>query len=183
MEKVEHDKVLQDENGKMQFDFSKALSVFEPHTLASMYSEYLSDVDFVVEDERKLICLEYKNANIKNADNPQAFQKKIEEEPFWKRVARKFYGTMFLVWACNKNQADKPVQYVLLMETNLGMDEALKKRLIAKLLTHLPFSYRMRREICRHVIDEFLFVDLEGWKAKYPQYPISYIETGQETCF
>lgn len=95
-------RILQDENGTMQFDFSNAVDVFEPHILANMYSDYLSDVDFVVEDEKKLICLEYKNSNIKNADNPEIFQKKIVEEPFRKKLAKKFYGTMFLVWACHK---------------------------------------------------------------------------------
>ncbi|MBQ6887640.1 MAG: hypothetical protein IJN54_09030 [Lachnospiraceae bacterium] len=176
MEETNHDKILQDENGKMKFDFSNALDVFEPHVLASMYSEYLSDVDFVVEDKEKLICLEYKNANVRNASNPEAFQKKLAEEPFWKRLARKFYGTMFLVWASEKNPSDKPVQYVFLMETNPGMDDALKKKIVAKMPSHLPFAYQKEGEIKRRVIDEFLLVNLDEWKEIYPQYPIDYIE-------
>ena len=84
-------KIFQDENGKVQFDFSDAVNVFEPHDLSKLYSDYLSDVDFVLEEKEKLICLEYKNA-----DNPKAFQQKLAEEAFWKKAVKKFYGTMFL---------------------------------------------------------------------------------------
>lgn len=170
-------KILQDENGKMQFDFSCAIDIFEPHDLSSMYSEYLSDVDFVIEDKESLICLEYKNANVKNVDNPNAFQMKIGEEPFWKKIARKFYSTMFLVWACDKNCLDKPVQYVLLMETKPGMDGALKKKCVAKLRKHLPFAYKNREEIKHCVINEFYLLDLKEWKCMYPQYPIQEIDS------
>lgn len=170
-------KILWDENRKMKFDFSNALDVFEPHELANLYSEFLSDVDFVVEEKEKLICLEYKNGNIKNADNPEAFKQKIVGEEFWKKIAKKFYGTMFLVWACNRNQLDKPVQYVLLMEANPSMDTALKKRFTMKMMRQLPFKYSTRNEIQRKVIDEFCLIDLKEWQEKYPQYPIYEMET------
>ena len=166
-------KIFWDENHNVQFDFSKALNVFEPHELANLYSEYLSDVDFVIEEEGKLICLEYKNGNVKNANNPDAFKHKMIKEEFWKRIAKKFYGTMFLVWACNKNQSEKSVQYVLLLECIPGMDDALKKRFIMKMMRQLPFKYNARSEIHKKIIDNFSLVDLKEWKEKYPQYPIN----------
>ena len=92
-------------------------------------------------------------------------------------MTKKFYGTMFLVWACDKNPADKPVQYVLLIESNPGVDAALKKKIIAKMMTQLPFKYNNRSEIQRKVIDEFYLVDLEEWKEKFPKYPVH--EEGQ----
>lgn len=172
---MQHDKntkIFWDENHIVQFNFSKALDVFEPHGLASMYSEYLSDVDFVIEDEENFICLEYKNGSIKNASNADAFKQKIATEEFWKRIAKKFYGTMFLVWACNKNQAEKTVQYVLLLESNPGMDDALKKRFVMKMMRQLPFKYNAQNEICKRIIDDFCLMDLKEWGEKYPQYPI-----------
>lgn len=180
MRETKDSKVLQDENGKMQFDFSNALDVFMPHELASMYSEYLSDVDFVIEEKERLICLEYKNANIRNAAHPEAFQKKITGEQFWKKAAKKFYGTVFLIWACNRNQMEKPIQYILLLETNPSMDSALKKRFTAKMMHQLPFSYRNRNEIKRKVIDEFILADLKEWNEKYPQYPIYEVEDAEQ---
>lgn len=172
MQDNKNEKIFWDENHNVQFDFSKALNVFEPHDLANMYSEYLSDVDFVIEEEGKLICLEYKNGNIKNANNSDAFKQKIAKEEFWKKIAKKFYGTMFLVWACNKNQLEKPVQYVLLLECLPGIDDALKKRLIIKMMRQLPFKYNTQSEIHKKVIDDFCLVNLKEWEDKYPQYPI-----------
>ncbi len=170
MEKT--NKILWDENKNVRFDFSDAIDVFEPHGLANLYSDYLSDVDFVVEEEEKLICLEYKNAKLKNANHPEAFTRKITGEEFWKKIVKKFYGTMFLVWACKKNPKEKPVQYVLLMESEPGIDDALKKRFVMKMMGQLPFKYRDRKEIQRAVIDEFCLMDLKEWREKYPKYLI-----------
>lgn len=172
MEETNDSKILHDENGNMQFDFTNAVSVFEPHELASMYPAYLSDVDFVIEEEERILCLEYKNANIRNAAKPEVFQRKIINEEFWKRIAKKFYGTVFLLWACNKNETEKPIEYILLMETNPGIDAALKKRFVAKMMRQLPFAYGSRAEIKRKVIDKFALVDVSEWNAKFPQYPI-----------
>lgn len=172
MKETKDNKILQDENGKVQFDFSNALGVFEPHELASMYSEYISDVDFVIEEEQRIICLEYKNASVKNAANAEVFQRKLVGEEFWKRVAKKFYGTVFLVWACNKNQVEKPIEYILLIETNPSMDDALKKRFTTKMMRQLPFKYGGRAKIKRKVINRFELVDLKEWNAKYPRYPV-----------
>ena len=177
MQKEKTDKVLYDENRKIQFDFSKVINVFEPHELASMYSEYLSDVDFVVEDCEKLYCVEYKNANIEGAVNPQALTDKLNTDTFWCKIAKKFYGTMFLVWACDKNTEDKPVQYVLIMETNPNMDLALKKRFMLKMQSRLPYKFIGKEDIRRHVIDdEFLILDIKEWNEKFEKYPISYLQ-------
>ncbi len=176
---MDNNKILWDENKKMKFDFSKALDVFEPHELANLYSEYLSDVDFVVEEKEKLICLEYKNSNVKNADKPEAFNRKLAGEEFWKKIAKKFYGTLFLIWACNRNQSEKPIQYILLMESNPSMDATLKKRFTMKMMRQLPFKYNTRSEIQRKIIDEFNLADLKEWEEKYPQYPIYEAESAE----
>lgn len=173
MQKEKTDKIVTDENQKMKFDFTNAITVFEPHDLANMYSNYLSDVDFVIEDKERLLCIEYKNANVEGASNPEAFTEKIRTDKFWDKIAKKFYGTMFLVWACDQNPSDKPVQYILLMETNPGMDPVLKKRLAAKMKKRLPFRYKENNEVKRHVIDnEFLILDIEEWNKEFAEYPI-----------
>lgn len=168
-------KVVIDENGKVQFDFSEALDVFEPHELANMYSEYLSDADFVIEDENQLICMEYKNAKVEGAAHPEVFQKKLKEEKFWKKIAKKYYGTLFLVWACGRNLEDKPIKYILLMETSPGLDEVLKRKLALKLHSQLPFKYNECDEIKRSVLNEFRIMNLEQWDNEYPQYPVNYL--------
>lgn len=175
-----NNKILWDENRKMRFDFSNALNVFQPYELANLYSDFLSDVDFVVEEKDKLICLEYKNADVKNADAPEVFRQKVEGKDFWVKIAKKFYGSMFLVWACNKNELEKPVQYVLLIECSPKMDAALKKRFVMKMMRQLPFKYNGRNEIKRKVIDDFYLLDLNEWKERYPQYPICDADNAEE---
>ncbi len=178
---MQNEKILQDENQKVQFDFSNSLNVFEPHELANMYSEYLSDVDFVVEGNERLFCVEYKNANIEGAENPQALTDKLNTEAFWKKIAKKFYGTMFLVWACNQNPQDKPVQYILLIETNPCIDAVIKKRFMLKMQSRLPFKYKENEQIKRHVIDyDFLIMDINEWNEKFPAYPVEQIKNKVE---
>lgn len=62
------------------------------------------------------------------------------------------------------------------METNPEIDNALKKRLVSKLTSRLPFKYKNENKVHRHVIDEFLMVNLDEWREMYLQYPIEYIE-------
>lgn len=171
-------KIYIDENGKSQFDFTKAQSVFEPHTLANTYGEFLSDVDFVIEEENQVIFMEYKNACVPGTVNPEALYQKVQNnnEKFWKIIAKKFYGTMFLVWATDRNVNDKQVKYVLLIETTPFIDSVLKKRLKEKMMSLLPFKYKQEGEIKREIITEFEIMDLLEWKKKYPDYKVSIAE-------
>lgn len=98
-----------------------------------------------MEEEDKLLCLEYKNANIKNADAPEVFRQKIIGKDFWVKIAKKFCGSMFLIWACNKNESDEPVEYTLLMECNPRMNAVLKKRFMMKMMRQLPFNFCCRK--------------------------------------
>lgn len=164
--------IVWDENGNTRFDFSKAQNVFEPHELANMYAEYLSDVDFVVEDSEQILCIEYKNADIEGAGHPEAFEGKVKQEPFWKRIAKKYYGTLFVMWACDKNSEDKPVKYILLTGNNPEIDRIMKKKVMEKMKKHLPFKYNGREEVKRSIIDEFRILNLEEWKQEYPEYPV-----------
>lgn len=80
------------------------------------------------------------------------------------KTVKKFYGMVFLVWACNKNPLEKPVQYVLLIESNSEMDNVLKKRFILKVMRQLSFKYNTWSKICRKIVDEFCLVDLKEWE-------------------
>lgn len=40
---------------------------------------FLKDVDFIVEKKDKILFVEYKNSNIPNASNPEAFEEKIKK--------------------------------------------------------------------------------------------------------
>ncbi|MBS6196000.1 MAG: hypothetical protein KH828_10530 [Clostridiales bacterium] len=59
-----------DENNQYVIDFSSAENVYEVHDVTSIYGEYLSDADIVVEERDRLLFIEYKNSNVGNASNP-----------------------------------------------------------------------------------------------------------------
>lgn len=68
-------KVLTDENKKYKFDFSAREYVWEMHDLTTHI--LLSDVDFITETDKEVLFIEYKNANIEGAVNPNVMLKKI----------------------------------------------------------------------------------------------------------
>lgn len=63
-------KILVEENGRFQFDFSTLDYVWEFHNIVAKTA--LSDVDFITETVKEVLFIEYKNANIKGAVNPDA---------------------------------------------------------------------------------------------------------------
>ena len=96
-------KILTDENNRYKFDFTKSKYVIEFHDLANKMK--LNDVDFITEYNDNIIFLEYKNANIKNSVNPNAFVDKIKKEPekFYKNIAKKYYDSLMMFWAVGGN--------------------------------------------------------------------------------
>lgn len=143
-----------------------------------MYGEFLSDVDFVIEEDNQIVLMEYKNACVPGTANPEALYQKVQSnnEKFWKTIAKKFYGTLFLVWATGRNISDKQVKYILLIETTPLIDSVLKKRLKEKMMSLLPFKYKKEGEIKREVITEFEIMDLLEWTKEYPDYRVSIAE-------
>lgn len=173
-----------DENHQYTIDFSSAENVYEVHDLTLMYGEYLSDADIVVEEKDKLLFIEYKNSNVGNVSNPEAFHKKLEEaskkdgvqkSDFRQKLAKKFYGTLFVVWACNYNENNKPIEYIFLCETNPLMDARMKLSLREKMIKQLPFKLKDNPKIKRTIIDGFEILNFAEWKKKYPDYEINQI--------
>lgn len=170
-------KLFEDENHTTVFDFSAAKEVFEPHTLASYHSEYISDVDFVLESEDELLFMEYKNGNTKVVNNPQAFVDKVKSGSLANVLIKKFYGTLLLVMITDRNPMKKPVRYICVIEAGDGIDDVMMKKLRNKVYAGLPFEYQSMQEIKVPVLDGFDLINLARWNNVYTQYPIKVKET------
>lgn len=164
-------KILIEENGKYQFDFSMLDYVWEMHDIVSHTT--LSDVDFITETEIEVLFIEYKNANIENAVSPDALLKKIKHESFYHKIARKFYDSLLLFWACKGNEKELPIVYVLIIEHPL-LDKKLRRQLKLKIEKQLPFQLNSD-QITREIISRFEVVDLMEWKNHFPQIEIQAI--------
>lgn len=83
------DKKFVEENGIYQIDCSEALwATDQIHEAYHNAGVQLKDSDFLVEDKKKLYLIEYKNANINNAEKPEAF--KPEADKMINKVVQKF---------------------------------------------------------------------------------------------
>lgn len=167
-------KVLIDENKQYKFDFSDLEYVLEIHNLIS--NVMLSDVDFITETNNEVLFIEYKNAGIKGASNPDAMLKKTKHEDFYKRIARKYYDSLLMFWACKGNEKELPIVYVLLIEHPL-IDKKLRKILEMKIGKQLPIKLKGEK-ILREVLSNFKVYNLEEWRSSFPQIKITPVVTG-----
>ena len=163
-------KILLDENKQYKFDFSKSKYVLNIHEMTSK-TTMLSDVDFITATEKEVIFIEYKNANIANAKNPDAMLNKTNTEAFYKKIARKYYDSLFIFWACDKNEKNMPIIYILLIEHPM-MDKKIRKMLKEKIKKQLPFNLKDER-ITRTIISDFDVCNLEEWREKFPYFSIT----------
>ena len=162
-------KVLVEENGRFQFDFSSLYYVWEIHDVVT--GTTLSDVDFITETESEVLFIEYKNANIAGAVDPDAMLQKIKHESFYHKIARKFYDSLLLFWAYNGNEKEMPIEYVLIIEHPI-LDKKLRRQLKLKIEKQLPFKLQSDK-IKREIISAFNVYDLEEWGERFPQIEIS----------
>lgn len=172
------DKIFYEENHNYKFDFTDAIDIFEPHDL-SQKTTMLADADFVLDIESKIILLEYKNAGGRNVTNPEAFRNKIfiaeNRVKFCENIAKKFYSTLFLIWACNKNDEEKDIEYILLIE-HPEIDGRIRKMLRNKIKKQLPFKLLEDIKIKRKILSEFEVLNMDEWHLKYPKFTITEIE-------
>jgi len=154
-----------EENKKYKFKFAN-FSVYEYHKLAQE-TTILSDVDFVIDMKDKLLLVEYKNASVKGVINPNSFFEKIKTQEFYAIIAKKYYNTLFLHWACERNKNEVPIEYVLLIE-HPAIDGKFRKQLRDKIYNQLPFKLKTNPEIKREVFTKFEVLNLDEWQHSYP---------------
>ena len=124
-----------EENGVYQIDCSKAIGATDQiHEVYHKAGVQLKDCDFLVEDNESFYLIEYKNANINNAENPAAF--KPEEDKMLNKVVQKFYDSLHYLYLTGKK---KPIEYIYVLEYPKG-DIVTRKRLRNKMKQKLPFK-------------------------------------------
>lgn len=168
------DKILLDENKAYEFDFSDCEYVLEFHDLANKSN--LNDVDFITEINDEVLFIEYKNSNIPNAVNPEAMFRKIKEKPekFYANIVKKYYDSLFILWACKGNEKDKPISYIFLVQDKL-IDKKIRKKLKLKIGNQLPLNLK-GENILREVLSRFEVYNIEEWESKFPAIRIKAVE-------
>ena len=165
-----------EENRVYQIDCSQAIwATDQVHSQYHAAGTFLCDADFIAETPDCIYIIEYKNANIPDASNPDGFkpaaQSKVDS------VARKFYDSLHYLAINNK---DKAVKYVYIVEyPNAGPTERkLLRNLIAD---RLPF--KLQKGQTKPIIDSFDVVSIAEWNSHqdYSKFPLTTIIQGVST--
>lgn len=163
------EKVFMEENGNYQIDCSKALwATDEINEIYHKARVQLKDSDFLIESPTFLYMVEYKNANINDAVNPNAF--KPESDKMLNKVVQKFYDTLHYLYLKNKQ---KPLQYIYILEYPKG-DIVTRKRLRNKMKQRLPFALQENIGQGRKLIEKVEVLSITEWNnsQEYGVYPI-----------
>ncbi len=162
-----------EENGVYQIDCSNALwATDELHEVYHKASVQLKDSDFLVEAEEALYMIEYKNANISNAEKPDAF--KPEGDKMLNKVVQKFYDSLHYLYLKDKK---KPLEYIYILEYPKG-DVVTRKRLRNKMKQRLPFDLQNNIGNGKKLLEKVEVLSINEWNAheKYGVFPITEVD-------
>lgn len=166
--------IYREENNIYQIDFSSAIWSTNKlnRVFHSTVSSILSDVDFVAETDKEILFVEYKNANINGAVNPDAF--KPSEDKYINKIAYKFYDSLIYIMACGYR---KPYKYVYILEYPLG-DTTTRRFIRNKISSKLPFQLQNDANIKNKLISSFEVMSIKEWNDNelYHKFPIRPIE-------
>lgn len=161
--------MLTEENGVYQFDCTKAL--WATNEIRDQYFNarihVLKNADFIIETEDELLIVEYKNATIHNAANPQAFH--LNDDKMRDSLARKYYDSLPYLQLRGKN---KPKRYIIIIEAE-SSDTTMRARLRERIAKELPFVLQCKMATGINILEEFEVLSISEWNAHplYGNYP------------
>ncbi len=161
--------IFTDENNQYQIDCTDAIWASED--INSQYhiaNCHLSDVDWVIETSDKIYLVEYKNANIKDAVNPNAFNPKDDKKI--KNVADKFYDSLHYL---SLNGKEKPKEYIYILEYPLG-DKVSRGMIRNKIAEILPFKLQKNIGNGNKLIEKVGVLSIDEWNEdeNYGRFPL-----------
>ncbi len=163
------EKIFTEENGNFMIDCSNALwatdKLYELYHAAKCS---LSDVDWILETDGKIVLVEYKNASVAGAHNPEAFKPK--EEKVIDKVVKKFYDSLHYLALQGKT---KPKEYVYILEYPNG-DSVSRKMIRNRMKLKLPFLLQENVGEGRKLIEKLDVLSIDEWNANelYGEFPI-----------
>lgn len=162
--------VFTEENGMYEMDCTKA--VWAAGDIKRQYNQagisHLNDADFVIETDRDILIVEYKNSAIPDATAPQDFQTLIKNN--FDKLVRKFYDTLHYLTITRK---EKPKRYICVIEAP-GSELVMRLRLRDRLARELPFLLQAQLNTGVRLIEGVDVLSIEEWNRheRYRDYPL-----------
>lgn len=159
-----------EENKHYQIDFSSALwATDKMHTIYAQLP--LKDVDWLVETKEGMLLVEYKNSNIHNAQNPEAFDKKIQTDKHYIDMAHKFYDSLLFIIINNKSLINMKFVYILESEKS---DSTTHNHIRNKISKHLPL--KLQEKDPNKILSSFEVLSIQQWNEAYPNFILSPVQ-------
>lgn len=97
------EQIFQDENHTCEFNFMKAQWAIDGlHNIYGQAKAGLSDVDYLVETEKEILLIEYKNADIEEAAHPERFN--IKSDKKINNLVKKYYDSLHYLTLTKKGK-------------------------------------------------------------------------------
>lgn len=173
------DMIFTEEHKHYQLDCSKA--VWATDEVHEIYREAkvsaLSDVDFIIETEEKLILVEYKNGKIKEAIEHGAGFNVADNnvrDKLLNKIPRKYFDTLHYLYLKGKI---KPKHYVYILEYP-NDDSSMRKYLRNKFKKLLPFRLQEMLSDNLKLIESVEVLSIDEWNdnPEYGVFPLVQIE-------
>ena len=167
-----------EENHNYQFDFREADWSMELQPRYRRANLELADVDYILEYQKRLILLEYKNAKIawEQGHFNDALKFNPHSDSMISKVAHKFFDSWFYLSA---HRCKRPVTYIYILEWPKG-DGVTRRNLRNRIERILPFRFQKMEAPIKGIIDEFSVLSIKEWNQRFCGLPITYIGEGGE---
>ena len=160
--------IFQDENHTCEFDFTKAQwATDELHDIYVQAKAGLTDVDYLVETEKEILLIEYKNADIAEAAHPERFN--IKSDKKINSLVKKYYDSLHYLTLTRKGK-DKRKIYVCILEYP-GSDGVSQRYVRNRLADKLPFVLQKQINSGEKLIDEVHVWTIRDWNQQYSELP------------
>ena len=160
------------EEGEYKIDCSAAVwSTNEIHEQYHNSGVKLKDVDWIIEDEKFIYMVEYKNALVSSAKKPCEFNP--NENQTRDKVIQKYYDSLHYLNLIGKSKNKK---YIYIVEA-VGLDVTMRKKLKRNLKSNLPFKLQANLSNEVKIINDLDVLSIDEWNNDpvYGKYPISHI--------
>ena len=162
--------IFEEENHIYRINFSKAIWATDKlNKIFDAAKTELSDVDFIAETDNTILFVEYKNANIPNANSPLTFNPK--EDKKISQIVKKYYDSLTYINSIGKSKT-KRKKYIYILEYPLG-DVITRKWIRNRLQTKLPFLLQEQNKFKYKLIDEISVLSIDEWNSIFSDFPLT----------
>ena len=153
-------KTVQEED--LIFDVSTAVNAerFDDKKLHGSRST-MKKVDFIIEENERIIFLEVKDPDIPGASNVEEFKRSLKDDSLIYELSGKFRDS--LLFARQRGEIEKPIDYIVLISME-ALDKGLLPNMIDRLSRSIPISHK---SWVGDLVNSSVILKLDSFKERF----------------